>query len=583
MTDEPAQPQGLPPVRQVTTVGDILVKNKALTTQQYEEIKLKSVSTGRSVEELLAVSDLIEPEDFAKAKGEYYKIPFVNLNEVGVAPTAISLIPQSVAENFQLIPFEYNPQENTLKVAMVNPLDLTAVKFIEKKAKAEIVPYISTAKGIKIATEERYAQSLATEVKEALKKTDLQETEDKKKAVDLAALTGVIREAPIAKIVTTILDFAVKARASDVHIEPQERRVRVRYRIDGILHEKLVLPINLHEAIVSRIKILSEMKIDEKRLPQDGRFTFSVDKRTVDLRVSCLPTVHGEKIVMRLLKKGGGVPDLPDLGLRGRALKNVEEAISRPNGIVIVCGPTGSGKTTTLYSAISRINSTRVNIVTLEDPVEYEIGGVNQVQVNRAAGLTFASGLRSFLRQDPNIIMVGEIRDEETVDLAIQAALTGHLVFSTIHTRSASGALPRMLDLKAEPFLLASAINCIIGQRVCRRTCKECKEEYKPTEKEMDQIKEVLGNLYDQNKKYTLYQGKGCGVCNNTGYLERVGIYEVLAVTEKISRLVLERRPAQEIEREAVQEGMITMAQDGFLKVLDGVTSLEEVKRVVEV
>ncbi|MCJ7827941.1 Flp pilus assembly complex ATPase component TadA, partial [Patescibacteria group bacterium] len=583
-TDSPAQPVHDSSIitEKIRSVGDVLVKNKALTEKQYDQIKMQSVSTGRGVEELIAASELIEEADLVKAKGEYYKIPFVNLNEVGVAPTAISLVPRPVAENFNLIPFDFNPQENILKVAMVNPLDIPAIKFVEKKAGATVIPYISMPKMIKLAVEERYAQNLATEVKEALKKTSLESTE-KKESIDITSLSGVIREAPIAKIVSTILEFAVKARASDVHIEPQERRVRVRYRIDGILHERLVLPVNLHEAIVSRIKILSEMKIDEKRIPQDGRFNFTIDKRTVDLRVSCLPTVHGEKIVMRLLKKGGGVPDLPELGLRGRGLKHVEEAILKPNGIVIVCGPTGSGKTTTLYSAISRINSSRVNIVTLEDPVEYEIGGVNQVQVNRAAGLTFASGLRSFLRQDPNVIMVGEIRDEETVDLAIQAALTGHLVFSTIHTRSASGALPRMLDLNAEPFLLASAINCIIGQRVCRRVCKDCKEGYQPSDEEISLIKSILGSLYDDSKKVTLQKGKGCAVCNNTGYLERVGIYEVLAVTEKVGRLILERKPANEIQKVAVEEGMIAMAQDGFLKVIEGITSLEEVKRVVEV
>ena len=583
MSDTPVQKStSLPDGSSPGSVGEILVKNKVLNQEQLEKINLESVSTGRSVEELIEKSDLVGEEELARAKGEYYHIPFVNLIEVGVAPAALSLIPRPVAENNQVIPFEYNQQENILKVAMVNPLDLASIKFIERKAGAEILPYISTAKLIRLAIEERYAQSLATEVKEALKKTNL-DTPEKKKAVDLSNLSGVIREAPIAKIVATVLEFAVKARASDIHIEPQERRVRVRYRIDGILHEKLVLPISLQDAIVSRIKILSEMKIDEKRIPQDGRFTFSVDKRTVDLRVSCLPTVHGEKIVMRLLKKGGGVPDLPDLGLQGVALKNVEAAIGRPNGIVLVCGPTGSGKTTTLYSAISRINSSKVNIVTLEDPVEYEIDGVNQVQVNRVAGLTFASGLRSFLRQDPNIIMVGEIRDEETVDLAIQAALTGHLVFSTIHTRNSSGAIPRMLDLKAEPFLLASAVNCIIGQRVCRKICKDCREAYDPNEEEIALAKEVLGSLYDDSKKMTLMKGSGCASCNNTGYLERVGIYEVLAVTEKLSRLILERRPALDIQNLAVEEGMITMAQDGFLKVLAGLTSLEEVRRVVEV
>jgi type IV pilus assembly protein PilB len=580
MADKPAK-SAKPESKPLSSLGEVLVAQKSLTAEELEKIKLESVSTGKSVEEIISERNAVSNEDFAKAKGTFYNIPFVSLAEVGISPTALNLIPRPVAESYNLIPFEYNPSTNELSVAMTDPLDVTAVKFIERKSKAKIVPFIAAPGAIKAAIEERYAQSLATEVKAALKKTGL-EGPAKEEPIDIARLGGVIRAAPIAKIVTTVLEFAVKARASDIHIEPEEEKTRVRYRIDGILHEKLVLPKSLHEAIISRVKILSEMKIDEKRIPQDGRFTFSVDQRIVDLRVSCLPTVHGEKIVMRLLKKTGGVPDLPELGLRGRALKNLEDSILRPHGIIIVCGPTGSGKTTTLYSILQRINSTRVNILTLEDPVEYEIPGINQVQVNRAAGLSFASGLRSFLRQDPNIIMVGEVRDEETTDLAIQASLTGHLVFSTLHTNNAAGSLPRLLDLKAEPFLLASSISCIVGQRVCRRICLECKEAYSPSAEVIEGIKGVLGKLYKESKSLKLYRGKGCPACNNTGYMERIGIFEVLPVTEKIGRLILEREPASAIEKQAVDEGMITMKQDGYLKVLEGVTNLEEVLRVAE-
>ena len=563
------------------SIGEVLVSQKSLTAAQLAEIKLESASGGKSVEEIISERNLVSPEALAQAKGIFYGIPFINLAEIGVSPTALNLIPRPVAENFTLIPFGYDPLTNELSVAMANPLDLDAIKFIEKKSQAKILPFITPVQAIKAAIEERYAQSLATEVKEALRKTGLISTRQEK-AIDIGQIGNIIREAPIAKIVATVLEFAVKARASDVHIEPQEERVRIRYRIDGILHEKLVLPRSLHEAIVSRIKILSEMKIDEKRIPQDGRFTFEVDGRVVDLRVSCLPTAHGEKIVMRLLKKSGGVVDLPQLGLRGRALKNLEDAILRPHGIIIICGPTGSGKTTTLYSILSRINSTRVNILTLEDPVEYEIPGVNQVQVNRAAGLTFASGLRSFLRQDPNIIMVGEIRDEETTDLAIQAALTGHLVFSTLHTSNASGALPRLLDLKAEPFLLASSMTAVLGQRVGRRICNECKEFYTPSAEVISDFKNVLGKLYESKGQEKIYRGRGCPVCNNTGFMERVGIFEVLPVTEKIGRLILERAAATEIEKQAVDEGMVTLKQDGYLKVLEGLTTIEEILRVAQ-
>ena len=401
----------------------------------------------------------------------------------------------------------------------------------------------------------------------------------------------MIREAPIAKIVSTILDFAMKARASDVHIEPEIGQTRVRYRTDGILQEKLILPKNVHDALVSRIKILADMKIDEKRIPQDGRFNFRNGQEEVDLRVSTMPTVFGEKVVMRLLKKTGAVPSLPELGLRGRALKNFEEAILRPHGIILVTGPTGSGKTTTLYSVLSRINTTKVNVMTLEDPVEYQIGGVNQVQINPQAGLTFASGMRSFLRQDPNIIMVGEVRDVETAELAIQAALTGHLVFSTLHTNNASGALPRLLDMQAEAYLLASTITAIVGQRVTRRICTTCKTVYQPTAEVEQDIREILGKLWTKdpsaatggvNSKLELSRGEGCEQCGNTGYRGRIGIFEVLPVTEKIGRLILERASAGEIEKAAVAEGMITMKQDGYMKAVEGITSIDEVLRVAQ-
>lgn len=378
------------------------------------------------------------------------------------------------------------------------------------------------------------------------------------------------------------MEFAVKARASDIHIEPEEKATRVRYRIDGILQEKLTTPRELHEALVSRIKILSGMKIDEKRIPQDGRFNFKADNQEVDLRVSSLPVAWGEKIVMRLLKKTGGIPELQELGLRGRALKHLQDAILRPHGIIIICGPTGSGKTTTLYSIIQKINTSKVNIVTLEDPIEYKIVGVNQVQINPAAGLTFASGLRSFLRQDPNIILVGEIRDEETADLAIQASLTGHLVFATLHTNDAAGALPRLLDMKVEPYLLSSSMTAIVAQRVVRKIDETAKEGYVPDPKVVEDMKNVLGPLWPKTENLQLYKGKPTPENNNSGYHGRVGIFEVLPVTEKVSRLILERSDAGAIEKLAREEGMISLKQDGYMKVIEGITTLEEVLRVAQ-
>lgn len=562
-------------------IADILAKKGVFDQATLQKIKLQQVNTGKSLKEIIVELNLASEEEIAKAESELWKIPYINLAEAAFSPQALGLLSQAVAEEYTLIPFDYDAGRNELSVAMANPLDLQAVEFIAKKSKAKIKPFIAPPGQIKQAIIGNYGQSLAAEVKMALGEIGTRPFETKL-ATPVVSPQEILREEKIAKVVNTILEFAIKARASDIHIEPQEEKTRVRYRIDGILHEKLVLPKNVHEAVVSRIKILSGMRIDEKRVPQDGRFNFKAGEQEVDLRVSSLPTVHGEKIVMRLLKKSGGVPDLPELGLRGRALKNLEDAILRPHGIIIVCGPTGSGKTTTLYSVLSRINTPKVNIITLEDPVEYQIPGVNQVQVNPAAKLTFASGMRSFLRQDPNIIMVGEIRDRETTELAVQASLTGHLVFSTLHTNNAAQAIPRLLDLGAEPFLLASSVTCLVAQRICRRVCPDCKEEFIPPAEVTEDIKKVLGKLLPPKKEIKLWRGKKCSTCNNTGYLGRVGIFEVLPVTEKIARLILERAAAGEIEKQAEEEGMITMKQDGYLKAVEGITTIEEVLRVAQ-
>jgi len=581
MPDPTAQPVTSPPTPTPETIADILAAEGILTSAQLEQVKIEQVNTGKDFKAIIADHNFASEEQLAKASARFHNIPFVDLVETGVAPEALTYLPRAVAERYILIPFGYNQEKNELSVAMADPLDLAAIEFIEKKSKTKIKPFQSTPEAIQAAITERYAKGLTTEVKAALKEAVVEPSPTK--AVDITKLGEVIREAPVAKIVATILEFAIQARASDIHIEPEEDKTRIRYRIDGILHEKLILPRKVHEAVISRVKILSGMKIDEKRIPQDGRFNFKAGEKEVDLRVSCMPSAHGEKIVMRLLKKGGKVPPLPELGLRGRALKNLEDAILRPHGIIIVCGPTGSGKTTTLYSVLNKINTTKVNIMTLEDPIEYKIPGVNQVQVNPAAGLSFATGLRSFVRQDPDVILVGEIRDQETTDLAIQAALTGHLVFSTLHTNDAAGAIPRLLDLGAESFLLASAITCVVGQRICRRVCPACKEEYKPLPEIANDIKKVLGKLYQEPKDgLKLFRGKKCPECNNTGYFGRIGIFEALLITEKIGRLILERAPASDIEKAALEGGMVTMKQDGYLKVLEGISTIEEVLRVAE-
>ncbi|MFH1840965.1 MAG: ATPase, T2SS/T4P/T4SS family [Candidatus Shapirobacteria bacterium] len=562
------------------TIIDVLVKEGLLNSQQAEAVRFEHLTTDTSVFEIIKRKRFLSEDQLFQLEAKLKKIPIVNLDEKAAVPQALDLVPRSVAERFVIIPFGYNRTTNELSLAMADPLDLAAIDFLAKKTGAIIKPFIAPMAKIQAAISVNYSQNLSAEVKAVLK--DTLPTDALAKGVAIDGLDGIIREAPVAKIVSTILEFAVRARASDVHIEAQEDKTRVRYRIDGILHEKLILPRSIHDALVSRIKILAGMKIDEKRVPQDGRFNFKTNDAEVDLRVSSLPTVHGEKIVMRLLKKSGGVPDLPDLGLRGRALKDLQDSILRPHGIILVCGPTGSGKTTTLYSALMRINTPKLNIMTLEDPVEYQMAGVNQVQINPVAGLTFASGLRSFLRQDPNIIMVGEIRDKETAELAVQAALTGHLVFSTVHTNNASQAIPRMIDLGVEPFLLASSLTCLLAQRICRRVCPECQEKFTPLPEVAEDVCRVLGKLLPDKKEIKLTRGKKCAACNNTGYLARIGIYEVLPVTEKLSRLLLERAAALDIEKQALLEGMITMKQDGYLKALDGLTTIEEVLRVAE-
>ncbi|MEX2007389.1 MAG: GspE/PulE family protein [Candidatus Levyibacteriota bacterium] len=564
----------------VQTLSDVLLAQRAITQEQYNEIKVKSASQSVPEDQVIVESNLVPHEKIIEAKAKLLGVPFVSLDTASFSPQALSFIPRAVAERFALIPFFFDEQSKTLSIAMANPVDLDAVEFVRQKTGLTIKSFAALPQEVEKAINQQYRQELVGEVGKALKET---EDFNKTRTVDSAQIAQIIKEAPIAKIVATILEYAVTSRASDVHIEPQVDRIRVRYRIDGILYDKLSLPRNVQEAVTSRIKILADMKIDEHRSPQDGRFNFKVEDSEVDLRVSVIPSVYGEKIVLRLLRKSGGIPTLEDLGLNGPSLKNLETAMLRPHGIIIVCGPTGSGKTTTLYAVLAKLNTTRVNIMTLEDPVEYQIAGINQVQINPGVGLTFATGLRAFLRQDPNIILVGEIRDQETTDLAIQAALTGHLVFSTLHTSDAAGALPRLIDLGAENFLLSSTMNAIVGQRIVRTVCPHCRVSFTPPVPVLEQMKTILGNLFPvKSPNVQFYQGKGCNECGNSGYLGRVGIFEVLPVSAKIASLVLERQDSAAIQKEAVAEGMITMMQDGFLKVLAGITTPEEVLRVAQ-
>lgn len=561
------------------TLSDILVAMGVLDAKRAEQVKLAEIQSGSTQEEILKKGNMVPDEKIVQAKAQLYNIPYVDMATLPVAPEALAVLSQEVAERFNVFPIGIDKKEKTFSLAMADPMDLSTIEFIEQKTGLHVKAFAAEKDKINDFIQTRYTTTLTQEVTEALKEAEPEKSE--LKTIETSK-GGFIREEKIAEIVSQVLDFAIKSRASDVHIEPQEKATRVRYRIDGILQEKLTVPRALHDSLVSRIKILSDMKIDEKRIPQDGRFNFKGSEEEVDLRISSLPTTWGEKIVMRLLKKSGGVPELQELGLRGRGLKNLQDSILRPHGIILICGPTGSGKTTTLYSVISKLNTPKVNIVTLEDPIEYKIPGVNQVQINPGVGLTFASGLRSFLRQDPNIVLVGEIRDRETADLAIQASLTGHLVFSTLHTNDASGALPRLLDMGAEPYLLASSMTCIVAQRVARKIHEDCKEAYVPDPKVIADMKGILGDLWQPQGEPKLYKGKGDADCGNSGYYGRVGIFEVLPVTEKVGKLILERAGSSQIEKQAKEEGMITLKQDGYLKVAEGTTTVEEILRVAQ-
>lgn len=570
---------GIPPKRFL----DKLVEKNIIDQSVANTYEMDSLKKDLSIDLYLLQYTNLAPESILKTKAELLNVPYVNIGTTAIDPQALKYIPQSVAQRHNIMPYMFDTADNRLFVATPDPLNVSLQDFVEMKAGIKTTLALALEEDIAKVLSTAYTKNLSPEVEEAIAQvTSKQKPDALKEVKDISSLSN----APIAKIVNTILEFAMKSRASDVHIEPNEIKTRIRYRIDGILQEKLSLPASIHESLVSRIKILSQMKIDEKRVPQDGRFNFTSNNEEIDLRVSSLPTVFGEKIVMRLLRKSGGIPTLQQLGLDGPQLKRFEDGINKPYGIVLVTGPTGSGKTTTLYSVLTKLNTKAVNIITLEDPVEYQVDGINQVQINQKAGLTFASGLKSFLRQDPNIILVGEIRDKETTQLAIQAALTGHLVFSTLHTNDAATAIPRLTDLGGEPFLIASVISTIIAQRIVRRVCEDCKIFYEPPQEVQQTIREVLGPLlpkqYQNNEPIQLAKGEKCEACNGSGYKGRIGIYEILNASHAINALILKGAPSQDIEQQAQTEGMMLMIQDGFLKALQGLTTLEEVMTTTE-
>jgi type IV pilus assembly protein PilB len=489
--------------------------------------------------------------------------------------------------------------QNRLAVAMLDANNVQAVDYLANKIGHPIKVYMASEEGIRHVLEQ-YHTNLAEGVSAAIASSQAPEEptsgKGKKAEKDIKTL---VQDSPISRALSTILEYAVRARASDIHIEPLEGALKIRCRVDGVLREIMQLPKSIEPALISRIKILSNLKIDEHRVPQDGQFAIRMGGKDVDLRIAISPVVWGEQVVIRLLDKSGSTFNLEDMGYAGRALRMIRNGIRKPNGMVLTSGPTGSGKSTSLYALIQEIKSDKINIVTLEDPVEYKMSGVNQIQVNTDVGLTFAAGLRSILRQDPNVVMVGEIRDRETADLAVQAALTGHLVFSTLHTNSAAGILPRLLDMGIEPFLIASTVNVIIGQRLVRRVADE-RETYKSSEMETRSIVDTVGHILPKErslvhrvstdlgykdlpladqKAYTLVKGKDTPQTPG-GYKGRVGLYEVMEVTEEIQNLIIKRSTSAEIQKKAVEQGMIPMREDGYLKALTGLTTLEEVNRV---
>ncbi len=599
-------------------VGHLFEKG-VIDLQTANKVRVEQSKTNKTEKELLLEMQVVTEEQAVRAQSEMFNIPFVDLNKVVVPEELLSGLNVELLKNLRLMPFEKVGSQ--IKVAMVNPFDVQAIQSLKVQFKEsfQFSIYITTKASLDIVAQRFLGEVISTEVSEALEDVgDMAVTNlDKEEADSLD--NAQLLNAPVARIVNSILKYAVQVKASDIHIEPLEEALRVRFRVDGVLIEKLSLPIRTSSSVVARVKILSKLKIDEKRLPQDGRIQLKFEGVQIDVRVSTTPTIYGEKAVLRLLDVSEGVPPIATSGLRGDAYKSLMRSITATHGIILITGPTGSGKTRTLAGALSVLNKPTVNIVTLENPVEIRIPGVTQIQVNPDIGLTFANGLRSILRQDPDIVMVGEIRDKETAHLAVEASLTGHLVLATLHTNTAAAAVGRLLDMQIEGFLIASTLRSIVAQRLPRKICKHCIESYEPPQEVIDDIKNILGgipgfdlfpylsklcqaqqenqngNNGEQNlklvcptkdeqgrEKLSLYRGKGCNKCGYKGYSGRLGIFEVLTVSDTIVPLILQNALATDIEKVAMQEGMLQMLQDGYLKALEGQTTIEEVLRVAQ-
>lgn len=580
-------------------VETALIDSQQLTADEARRLHQLAKNKNTPFLQLLESEGIVSNEVITKAIASATNVPYVNLTNAKIDPQVLALLPQDIAELYMAVPL--GEMQHRLVVAMLDADNIQAVDFLSNKIGRPLKVYAASEGGIRRVLSQ-YSSKLDQSVASALTEGGeaIEAASQNTPAIQAQnKIEATVADSPISKALSAILEYAANNRASDIHIEPMQNELKIRARIDGVLREIMRLPKSTEAPLVSRIKILSNLKIDEHRTPQDGQFTVKVVGRDIDLRVAIAPTVWGEQVVIRLLDKAGANLKLEDMGYGGRSLREIRKALGFSNGMVLTSGPTGSGKSTSMYALLQEIKNDEVNIVTLEDPVEYKIQGVNQIQVNPDVGLTFASGLRSILRQDPNIVMVGEIRDKETAQLAVQAALTGHLVFSTLHTNSASGILPRLLDMGIEPFLIASTVRAVIGQRLVRRIGEE-RLDYKSDAAETAAIEATLGHLLPEKaedvskiaadlgykslplrgqKAYTLFKGKD-GPEAPGGYKGRMGLYEVFSITDNIQNLILKRATSAEIQKAAVAEGMVTMRQDGYLKALAGLTTLAEVNRV---
>ena len=582
-----------------TQVEAYLVKTGLLKAAEVKQLKDEAHKKNTPFFAFLVNGEHLTNEQLTKTVATVTKVPYVNLSRAIIDPEVLKLLPQEIAERYMAVPL--GQIQHRLVVAMLDADNVQAVDFLSNKIGHPLKVYAASEEGIRRVLGQ-YKSSLNQDLVGALGEqvqNDAATAESDKKKLANEGIEAIVQDSPVSKALSAILEYAANSRASDIHVEPLEKELKIRARIDGVLREIMRLPKATEAPLVSRIKILSSLKIDEHRVPQDGQFTIKVGGRDIDLRIAISPVVWGEQVVIRLLDKTGTSLKLEDMGYKGRALHTIREALKFPNGMLLTSGPTGSGKSTSMYALIQEIKNDEVNIVTLEDPVEYKMNGINQIQVNADVGLTFAAGLRSILRQDPDVVMVGEIRDKETASLGVQAALTGHLVFSTLHTNSAAGILPRLLDMGIEPFLIASTVRAVIGQRLVRRLSEE-KEEYTADPAEHAAIVATVGHLLptneDEMKKvcddlgykslptrgqsaYTLFKGKDSPEARG-GFKGRMGLYEVFDITDDIQDLIIKRATSNDIQKAARANGMITMREDGYLKALAGYTSLAEVDRV---